>query len=120
VVDVDIGVGKILRDVPVKSSGRDHFYAQIGLPVTLRRTARGRVEVIGPGERVAGINSKILYTFGNTGGGTPILSGFTTELVPFSYYATLAAGATLGVIFNNGTTPFNYSRILNAYGVPVP
>lgn len=46
-VDVDIGQGRILRNVPIAKGNQDVFYADAGNAVRLRRGNAGRWEVVG-------------------------------------------------------------------------
>lgn len=47
VVDVDIGNGQILRNVPIPRNNRDLVFADAGNAVTLQRTANGFYQIIG-------------------------------------------------------------------------
>lgn len=118
VCDVEAGGNNVLRDVPVKAQV-NRFYAQLGQTVTIKRTAKGRIEIIGPGERLSGELETIAYNLETQVGGTPVDSGFSFERVPFSFYATLDAAAPLGVLWADGVTPFNLVRIVDAAGNPV-
>ena len=118
VVDVEVGGNNVLRDVPVKAQ-ISRFYAQLGQTVTLRDTAKGRPEIVGPGERISGTLETIAYNLETQVGGAAVDSGFTFERVPFSFYATLDAAAPLGVLWADGVTAFNLVRIVDAQGNPV-
>ena len=118
VVDVEIGSNQYLKDVPVKAI-ENRFYAQLGQIVSLRRNAQGRFEVVGPGDRVTSPMVIKEYNIGVTSAVSSTDYGFGYDRVPFSYYATLDGGAPLGVVFGDGSTPFNYVRIVDAQGSPV-
>jgi len=118
VVDVEIGSNQYLKDVPVKAID-NRFYAQLGQVVSLRRNAQGRYEVTGPGDRVTSPMVVKEYNIGVTSAVSSTEFGFGFDRVPYSYYATLDGGAPLGVIWNDGTTPYNLVRILDAQGNPV-
>ena len=116
-VKVDIGSNRLI-EVPIKSTqGRN--YAQLGQTVQLRRTAAGRFAVTGPGGRLTAIATETSYDL-STGSSTGSVDvGFSSEVVAFSYYATLDGGAGLGVLWGDGVTPFNLVRQLDAQGNPV-
>lgn len=118
VADVEIGSNNFLRNVPVKAN-RNRFYAQRGQTVLLRRSTQGRYEIIGPGDRLSSPVVEIAYDLETQQGGAPVSSGFDFELVDFFHYETLDAAAPLDVLWADGVTPFNLSRIVDADGVPV-
>ncbi len=119
VCDVEIGSNNLLRKVPIKAS-QTRFYAQLGQTVLLRRNANGRYEVIGPGDRLSQAVQTTAYDLSTGAGGTTVASGFSFVKRPLSYYATLKTGPASGVIWNDGTTPFNLVEIVNAQGQVVP
>lgn len=54
VVDVDIGKGVILRNVPIARNNRELIFADAGNPVTLERSANGRYEIVGLSNEMPG------------------------------------------------------------------
>jgi len=115
VCDVEIGSNNYLKDVPVKALS-NRFHAQLGQSVLLRKNARGRYEVIGPGDRIAKPIRRIGYNLSTQIGGTPVDIGFSFDRVAFSYYATVTGGFSY---WDDGVTPFNLVRIVDADGIPV-
>ena len=87
VVDVDIGAEKVLKKVPVKGgSGLRRSYADEGQTVVLRRNALGRFDVVGPGDRVAGVTKTKSYDYAT---GTPTVKPdiwFGVQIESFDYY----------------------------------
>jgi hypothetical protein len=87
VVDVDIGAEKLLKKVPVKGgSTLKRSYVDVGQTVTLRRNALGRFDVVGPGDRVAGVTKTKSYDYAT---GTPTVLpdiGFGYQIESFDYY----------------------------------
>jgi hypothetical protein len=115
VCDVDLGSNRLMRDVPIKGNANgSRFYAQRGQTVLMRRNTQGRYDIIGPADRLTAAGNVKTYTLGN---GTPVTNtpqGFSFELVPFEFYK--GTGTSL---WNDGTTPFPYVRLLDALGNPV-
>ena len=65
VVTVDAGGNRVMKNVPVKAgSDGSRFYAQRGQTVTVRKTAQGRFQVIGPGDRQIGAIRTTFYDIG--------------------------------------------------------
>lgn len=118
VTDVHIGGDEYLRNVPIKAS-HTRFYAQLGQTVALRKGAQGRWEVVGPGDREIGIMDAKTYDLSDQTQQSTANVGFSFDRVPFSHYATLDAGASLGVLWADGVTPFNLVRVLDGDGNPV-
>jgi hypothetical protein len=118
VCDVEIGSNHYLQDIPVKALS-NRFHAQLGQSVLLRKNARGRYEVIGPGDRITKPLRRIGYNLATQVAGTPIDVGFTFDRVPFSYYQTVDLTAPLDVLWGDGVTPFGLVRIVDADGNPV-
>ena len=83
---VDVGSKRLLEDVPVKAINHTREYAQLGASVSLQKDAQGRYEVVGPADRIVGIEvitSVDLSTGLQTG---QVNAGFTFEQVPFEFY----------------------------------
>ncbi len=118
VVDLYLGDEDYLRNVPVKAV-RSRFYAQLGQTVAARKSAQGRYEVVGPGNRVMGTRKDKTYDLETRNQQSSANTGFSSERVPFSHYETLDGGAPLGVLWADGVTPFNLVRIVDGDGNPV-
>ena len=89
VVDVDVGAEKLLRDVLVKLAnerGGGRGYAREGAPVFLERDARGRWQVIGPGDRVPAQGNITLLDETTDAGSAGGLTGFTFLREVFDFY----------------------------------
>jgi len=84
VVDVDTGANRILKRVPIKANNRGRGYARRCSPVFLERDARGRWQVIGPGDRVPQSGTKTLLNRA-TGATTPIADGVGFVVAPVDY-----------------------------------
>lgn len=88
VVDVDIGAGRPIKNVPVKSisglGGRS--YALPGKAVEIQRNAGGRWIVIGPADRVTGVGTAQLLS--EAAGSTTAGAGVGFRSVPrfFDYW----------------------------------
>ena len=87
VTDVEVGAGRPLKNVPIKSAGGDMKYAQRGRIVEMHRATMGRWQIIGPGDTCKKVAEKRIYNIG-TGlqvGGV-VLTGFTFRQEPFEFY----------------------------------
>jgi hypothetical protein len=116
---VSIGSDEYLRDVPVKAQ-HSRFYAQIGQTVALRKSAQGRWEIVGPGDRAMGIMVSKTYTLATGALQTTENIGFYSNPVPFDYYATADLSAPLDVLWADTVTPFGLIQIISAKtGLPV-
>jgi hypothetical protein len=62
VVDVSVGSGEILRNVPVARANREMFYADAGCPCRLRRSASGIYEVVGFSREAPGTYIRVAVT----------------------------------------------------------
>ena len=123
VVKVEVGKNHFLSNVPVKASGSGaRYYADLGLPVALHRNTQGQFEVVGPGDRVSAPID--IRTYGVDGAETSQTDeGFTYEILPFSHYQTADPDLTnplTQTLWADGITPFNFIRIVDADGIPVP
>lgn len=86
-VDIDIGGGKLLKSVPVKAgSGLRRSYADLGQTVRLRRNALGRFDIIGPGDRAAGISGGKSYVLATGVGTDQPDQGYYAQKEPYSFY----------------------------------
>ena len=87
VVDLDIGGNRPAKNVPIKASGSgDRFYAQLGQTVLVRRTALGRLYVIGPGDRTAGSLVETVYSLETGNPSTVTTTEFVRRFFPLEYY----------------------------------
>jgi hypothetical protein len=92
VADVDIGQLRPVRNVPIKASGSGaRFYAQLGQTVTCRRTALGRLIIIGPGDVSAGVTISIPYSLETFFAGTTENIGYSRVEFPLEYHMGLNA-----------------------------
>lgn len=119
VVDVTIGGGEYLRNVPVKAQ-HSRFFAQIGQTVALRKGMQGRWEAVGPGDRAMGIMVAKTYDLETGSLQSTGDIGFYPERVGLEYYSTLEGGSPTGIIFGNGSTTWGLVHVINAAtGLPV-
>lgn len=58
-VDVDIGLGAPVKNVPIARGNRDLMYADVGNAARLRRTASGQYEVVGFSKELPGSYTSI-------------------------------------------------------------
>lgn len=108
-VDLDIGQPNPLRTVPIASSSRDAFYADVGSAVRVRRSPSGWFEVSGLSKRMPGTLIEVpvaipRFSFtpmkryqaslppASTGGvvvGTPANIGITSRALRYDELATM-------------------------------
>lgn len=119
VADVEIGANNFLQGLPVKYNNGGRNYASLGQTVALKRNAQGRYEIIGPGDRLSTPVEEVAYDLTTQAGGAGVSTGFGSERVAYSFYATLDGTAPLGVLWADGVTPYNLVRIVDAQGNPV-
>jgi hypothetical protein len=87
VVDVDIGAARLVKDVPVKGgSGLRRTYADVGQTVVLRRNALGRLDIVGPGDRVMGTRKIMGYDIATGASAQQPDEGYTTQIEPYDFY----------------------------------
>lgn len=111
-IDVDIGMDKPLRNVPIGKGTRDISYADIGQAVRLRKTASGRYEVSGFSKEQPGTRVSITVTIpelilgdpsGGLGGppvglggiiivGTPVDNTLSGRLLTYAELSTIGGG----------------------------
>ena len=119
VTDVDIGGGNFLVNVPVKA-GADgtRFYAGLGHSVKLNRNTLGRVDIVGPADKVLSDQQSFkTYSLGVPSAVTAATLGFQFDQVAFEFYQNAAfPGASF---WADGVTPFPLVRILDGAGNPV-
>lgn len=51
--------GSVLHNVPIARGNHELLYAEVGAPVTLKRTMSGRYEIIGFSKQMPGTNTRI-------------------------------------------------------------
>lgn len=92
--DVDVGGGRILRNVPIKG-GTDGSvrYADRGQTVSLNRNSLGRFDIIGPGDKRIGITIVKDYIVTGADAGTGVDFGFVSAAQPYSFYRGPASPA---------------------------
>lgn len=102
-VDVDIGQGEALRNVPLARGNREISYADIGNACRLRRTASGQYEVIGFSKEAPGTYTRVLVNLSTLQLTGIVDLSVTTELVPYGslVYGTTPYGAS--AIYKGGT-----------------
>lgn len=87
VTDVELGGGKPLRNIPIKSINGSMFYAQRGQTVQIRKNALGRWQIVGPGDRLATTLVTKEYDLGSGSQvGNDINQGFTFQRQPYEFY----------------------------------
>jgi hypothetical protein len=86
-VDLDIGADRIVKNVPVKGGGSgNRFFAQFGQTVMVRRTALGRLLVIGPGDRVAAARNTTTYSLETSAQTASATVAFSRVFFPFESF----------------------------------
>lgn len=106
------GVDQIIEDVIVQSQtgtgGR--AYASTGRPILIKKNAGGRWICIGPSDRTTGTgNVQVFDEATESASAAAAGPGFTTQRVPFEYYAD-------NVVWANGVVPFGLTIRLDADG----
>lgn len=66
--DVDIGQDQPLRNVPVATNNHDILYAQVGMPVALKRQVGSNYAIVGLSKTTLGDTHIIYMTFGDSFG----------------------------------------------------
>lgn len=117
-IPVEISSNRVLLEVPVKANGAgSRAYARRNATVLLRRNAQGRFEVIGPGDRVAGVQVKKTYAFGAVVPTTTDSEGFVAQVEPFEFYQGAGPPNSL---WGDLATPFPIVRIIDqSTGLPI-
>jgi hypothetical protein len=140
VCDLDLGGNRPAKNIPIKASGGgNRFYAQLNQTVMVRRTALGRLYVIGPGDRAIGTLTTTSYSLESGDPITAGTTGFSREPFPLEFYMganamkgnpsvtfsagggtmTRATGDFLADGLNNGTGRIGGATILNAGEVTI-
>lgn len=83
VVDVEIGQGSILRNVPIARANREMVYAEVNAAVRLRRSESGGYEIIGFSKQLPGTYIRVpvtlpVFSFGDAG----VITGTPPQLSP--------------------------------------
>ena len=87
VTDVEVGAGRPLKNVPIKSAGGDMKYAQRGRIVEMHRATMGRWQIVGPGDTCKKVSEKRIYNIGTRAQvGGVVLTGFTFRQEPLEFY----------------------------------
>jgi hypothetical protein len=87
VVDVDIGQGRLLRNVPIKINGpQARLYAKLGMPVFLERDSGQRWQIISPADRLNGIATVQIFDEDLTTTAAGDSFGVTVTREPFEFY----------------------------------
>ena len=118
VADVMLTGATIVSSVPIAANNQDLLYATAGSPVRLRRSASGRLEIVGLDKR--GIGNTYNYTVSMTlltsiSALTAIIvtsgatSGFSTRALTYGELASATSGGY-------GTTPYGAWALVNGAG----
>jgi hypothetical protein len=102
---VDVKVARsemILRNIPLAIANRDISYAQVGMPITLRKYKSGRLEVIGFSKRKPGRRSQIAVDLASRTAGTPVDLTLSVRMLTYG---------ELGTFGGYGVVPYG------AYGI---
>jgi hypothetical protein len=87
VTDVEVGAGRPLKNVPIKSAGGDMKYAQRGRVVEMHRATMGRWQIVGPGDTCKKVEERRVYNIGTRAQvGGIVLTGFTFRQEPLEFY----------------------------------
>lgn len=87
VVDLDIGSSRSVKKVQIKASGSgSYFYAQLNQTVLVRKTAFGRLLVIGPGDLSRSTETVTFYDLDTQLQTGQEFVGFTRVFAPFEFY----------------------------------
>lgn len=89
VVDLEIGGNRPALNIPIKASGSgSNFYAQLGQTVKVRRTALGRMFVVGPGDTTIATKNTNFYDLvtQSTIPDSTQATGFSRQILPFEFY----------------------------------
>lgn len=117
VVDVEIGEGKILRNVPIARANRELIYAETGAAVRLRRTESGGYEVVGfskkaPGKYMAIPVSISPIQFGHAGSlpgslpAIPVIEVSVGEPIDRTVTGRVLTYSELSALGTYGVTPY--------------
>lgn len=120
VCDVEIGSNRFLKNVPIKAgSDGSRFYADLGQTVQLKRNALGRFQVIAPGDRASAVEVTKFYDPLTGAETAEELEGFSFQVVAFEYYEGPTSGTPGTSRWNDGTTPFPLTLLVDGNGNPV-
>ena len=87
VVDVDIGQGRLLIDVPIKINGpQARLYAKLGMPVFLERDSGQRWQIVSPADRLNGVANVQIFDEDATTTAAGDSFGITVTKEAFIYY----------------------------------
>jgi hypothetical protein len=96
-VDVDIGVGAPLKNVPIARGNRDLLYADAGNACRLRRSESGQYQVIGFSKELPGTYTRVCVHIDSAA------LGAITDMTISGHVVTLGELADFGAGF--GSTP---------------
>lgn len=122
VVDVEIGEGKVLKNVPVARANRELIYADVGSAVRLRRTDSGGYEVVGFSKEVPGTYIRVPVTiapfrFGDAGtlsGSAP--GSIITPLPPIVAPIQIVIGDPVDATVTSRLLTYSELSSLGSYG----
>ena len=107
-VDIDIGLGVPLKNVPIARGNRDLLYADVGNAARLRRSASGQYEVVGFTKEMHVTRTRVCVHIDDG-----VLGAVTDETLS-GHVVTLGELATLGGGYYGegfGVTPFGVIAI---------
>lgn len=91
-VDVDIGLGAPLKNVPIARGNRELIYADVGNAARLRRSASGQYEVVGFSKQMPGTFTRVCVHVGDGLLGTITDESITSHVVSLGELADFGAG----------------------------
>lgn len=97
-VDVDIGLGAPLKNVPIARGNFDLLYADVGNAARLRRSESGQYEVVGFSKELPGSFTRVCVHIGDGVLGPVTDEGISSHVVSLGELADFSAGF--------GSTPF--------------
>jgi len=83
--DVDIGKDQPLRNVPVANNNRDIIYAQVGMPVALKRQVGNNYAIVGLSKTTVGDTHIIYMRFGDAFGQVTGTARYANVYRPLTY-----------------------------------
>lgn len=119
VADVTTGSNRDLRNVPIKAGpGGGIEYANLGMTVRLDRNGQ-KFQVVGPSDRVIGINEIKTYTFGNPTPVTETNEGQSFRVEAYSFFQGPTPGTPGTSLWNDGVTSYPAITKIDGDGNPI-
>lgn len=88
-VDVDLGLGAPVKNVPIARSNRELLYAEAGAAVRLRRSASGQWEVVGYSQELPGSHTSVPVDLGTFTLGSPVSLTLEGRTLTYEELSTL-------------------------------